>query len=66
MKRVVIFSWKDDREPMQVFRSAADLVRQHGKEIGICLEALWNALSKGKGVYENKKCRVEYKDINAR
>lgn len=62
MKRVVILTWKDSEE-MIVFKSAADLIRKHGSDVGLCLESLWNAMSKGGGVYENKTCRIEYKDV---
>lgn len=44
------------------FKSCAELCKKHGsEELGICLPALWNALSpsKGKDSYENSKIVVE-------
>ena len=46
----------------QYFKSFADIYKQHGSdELGICLAALWNALSPKKGLkkYENSKCVIE-------
>lgn len=44
------------------FKSYAELCKKHSpKDIGITLQALWNALSpvKGKDKYENAKCVIE-------
>lgn len=44
------------------FKSCAELCKQHSsRDIGIGLEALWNALSPAKGndKYENDKCVIE-------
>lgn len=46
----------------QYFKSCAELCKQYGSnDIGICLAALWNALSpkKGNGRYENDRCVIE-------
>ncbi|MBR5951572.1 MAG: hypothetical protein IKZ87_09120 [Actinomycetaceae bacterium] len=46
----------------QFFKSCAELFKQHSsKELGICLAALWNALSpsKGKERYENDNIIIE-------
>jgi imidazoleglycerol phosphate dehydratase HisB len=48
----------------QFFKSCADIYKEHSVEdVGICLEALWNAISpsKGNGRYENGKCVIERK-----
>lgn len=62
MKRVVLLEWKDGRQS-QTYRSVSALVRREGSGIGIGLGALWNALSKGGGVYENRVCRIQYKQM---
>ena len=49
-----------DRNPV-VYRSVSELARKEGRRIGIGLNSLWNALSRGKGVYENRVCRIQYK-----
>ncbi|MBQ5478156.1 MAG: hypothetical protein IIT64_10205 [Bacteroidaceae bacterium] len=62
MKRVVLLEWKETNVA-QVFKSVSDLVRHEGMAIGIGKGALWNALSKNGGKYENKVCRIQYKEI---
>lgn len=66
MKKVVVLEFKNepesDRNPV-VYRSVSELVRKEGRRIGIGLNSLWNALSRGKGVYENRVCRIQYKVI---
>ena len=47
----------------RIFKSVVELVRQEGPSIGIGLHSLWNALSRGKGTYENRHCRIQYKDV---
>lgn len=63
MNRVVILTWKESEKPVEVYKRVTDLVRRNYQEIGICIGALWNAMSKNGGVYENKKCRIEYKPL---
>lgn len=64
MKRVVVLEWKDNRVPArQVYKSVSELVRKNGYSINIGLQALWNALSKGGGVYENKLCSIKYEEV---
>jgi len=47
------------------FPSVATLVRKVGEQsIGICIGALYNALSKGQGTYENRRVIIKYKTIN--
>ena len=58
--RVVVLEKKDSNE-LTISKSVAGLLRKN--DIGICLNALYNALSKGKGVYENKKVRIYYKHM---
>ena len=64
MKKVVVLEYKNepdsDRNPV-VYRSVSELARKEGRRIGIGLNSLWNALSRGKGVYENRVCRIQYK-----
>lgn len=66
MKKVVVLEFKNepdsDRNPV-VYRSVSELARKEGQRIGIGLNSLWNALSRGKGVYENRLCRIQYKMI---
>lgn len=63
MKRVAILTWKDEEGRVEVYKTLADLVRKNREEVGICIGALWNAMSKGGGIYENKKCKIEYKEL---
>ena len=60
-KRVVVVQLKDKNpEP---FRTCPEIYLKYDKEkIGICLNALWNALDKD-GSYENKKCKISYQSI---
>ena len=60
-KRVVVVQLKDKKpEP---FRTCPEIYLKYDKEkIGICLNALWNALAKD-GYYENKKCKISYQSI---
>ena len=60
-KRIIILHDKATGEETP-FPSVARLVRKVGKEsIGIGEGALYNALCKNKGWYENAKVRVYYK-----
>jgi hypothetical protein len=63
MKRVVILEMKAGPPKMNVYPNCPELVLDNGKQIGITLNSLWNALSKGKGIYENKKCKIYYKEL---
>ena len=60
-KRVVVVQLKDKKpEP---FRTCPEIYLKYDKEkIGICLNALWNALAKD-GCYENKTCKISYQNI---
>lgn len=58
-KRVVLLEIKDTGESC-VFKSVVELMRAKRYVVGITLGALWNALAKKHGVYENKRCRVSY------
>lgn len=58
-KRVVVVQLRD-RLP-RTFRNCPDIYKAYTREqLGICLHALWNALSK-KGKYNNEKVTVYYK-----
>ena len=64
MKKVVVLYLKDTDE-IKAYKTCPELVLDNKKEtIGIGLGASWNALAKGKGVFENKKCRILYRNIN--
>lgn len=63
MKRVVILEMKTEPPKMSVYPNCPELVLDNGKQIGVTLNSLWNALSKGKGIYENKKCKIYYKEL---
>ncbi len=60
-KRVVVVQFQGE-EP-ETFRTCPEIYLKHNnKELGICLNALWNALAKS-GHYENKRCRIRYQNI---
>lgn len=63
MKRVVILELKTNPVKTGVYRSCMDLVLNNKEAVGICVGALWNALCKGGGYYENKRCKVYYRNI---
>ncbi len=66
MKKVVVLEYKNEPESSlnpRIYKSVAELARQEGKRIGIGVNSLWNALSRGKGVYENRVCRIQYKSL---
>ncbi len=49
----------------EYFGTCVELVVKHGKdEIGVGLGALWNALCKNGGMYQNKQCKIYYKPVN--
>lgn len=64
MKRVVVLELKDGTQDISVYSSSVKLVLANQQKIGIGLGALWNALSKTNGNFENKKCRIYYKYID--
>ena len=53
VKKVVIVKLKKTKKE-EVFLTCPEIYLKHSKEeLGICLNALWNALSKNNGRYEN-------------
>lgn len=63
MKRVIVLQIKDTKEE-KTYSTCPELVVANDKErIGVGLGALWNALAKNNGFYENKKCKVFYRKI---
>ncbi len=61
-KRVVVVQF-EGKKP-ESFLTCPEIYLKYGKkELGICLNALWNALSK-EGQYENKHCRIYYQNID--
>jgi hypothetical protein len=56
--RVVVLDDKNGN--LSIYKTLTKLVKENSN-IGICLGALYNALSKGDGKYENKKVRIYYK-----
>lgn len=63
MRRVVVLEMKAPKKSTRLYKSCPELVSHNKDDIGIGLGALWNALYKGHGFYENKKCKIYYKDI---
>lgn len=62
-KRIVVLELKKEKETL-VYSTCAELAVANGKnKIGIELGALWNALSKNDGVYENDLCKIYYRKI---
>lgn len=60
-KRVVVLERKDMDCKKEYFGTCVELAVKHGKEdIGVGLGAIWNALSKNGGRFENKKCSIYY------
>lgn len=58
-KRVVVVQFKES--PPKAFLTCPEIYKVYTREqLGICLNALWNALSKT-GKYNNKKVSVYYK-----
>lgn len=60
-KRVVVVQLKD-MKPESFLTCPEIYLKYDSKELGICLNALWNALAK-EGCYENKHCRIYYQNI---
>lgn len=62
-KRVVVLSYKATKK-IFIYNTCAELAVANDKsKIGISLGALWNALSKNNGVYENNICKIYYRKI---
>lgn len=60
-KRVVTVQFIGEKP--ESFLTCPEIYLRYSKnELGICLNALWNALAK-KGYYENKRCRISYHNI---
>lgn len=65
MKRIVILKFKDSNA-CYAYSSVTELAKRNSYEaLGIGVPALWNALSKRKGRFENKKCLIYYQAIEA-
>lgn len=62
-KRVVVLGFKN-KKTNYVYNTCPELVVAHGKKIGVTLNALWNALAKNDGVYENERCKIYYRKIS--
>lgn len=63
MKKIVILTNKETGESTP-YPTVVELMRKHKSwDVGIGLPALFNALSKNKGRWENKKYIVEYKKV---
>lgn len=64
MKRVIVLQIKDTKEEKTYSTCPELVVDNDKKKIGVGLGALWNALAKNNGFYENKKCKVFYRKID--
>lgn len=62
-KRVVVLEFKN-KKTNYVYNTCPELVVAHGKRIGVTLNALWNALAKNNGAYENERCKIYYRKIS--
>lgn len=62
-KRVVVLELKN-KKTNYVYNTCPELVVAHGKKIGVTLNALWNALAKNDGIYENERCKIYYRKIS--
>lgn len=62
-KRVVVLELKNKKKNY-VYNTCPELVVAHGKKIGVTLNALWNALAKNDGIYENERCKIYYRKIS--
>jgi hypothetical protein len=62
-KRVVVLEFKN-RNSSYVYNTCPELVVEQGKRIGVTLNALWNALAKNNGAYENERCKIYYRKIS--
>lgn len=62
-KRVVVLELKN-KKTNYVYNTCPELVVEQGKRIGVTLNALWNALAKNNGAYENERCKIYYRKIS--
>lgn len=62
-KRVVVLEFKN-KKTNYVYNTCPELVVAQGKRIGVTLNALWNALAKNNGAYENERCKIYYRKIS--
>lgn len=62
-KRVVLLEFKN-RKSSYVYNTCPELVVEQGERIGVTLNALWNALAKNNGAYENERCKIYYRKIS--
>lgn len=62
-KRVVVLEFKN-RKSSYFYNTCPELVVEQGKRIGVTLNALWNALAKNNGAYENERCKIYYRKIS--
>lgn len=62
-KRVVVLEFKN-KKTNYVYNTCPELVVAQGKRIGVTLNALWNALAKNNGTYENERCKIYYRKIS--
>lgn len=62
-KRVVVLEFKN-KKTNYVYNTCPELVVAHEKKIGVTLNALWNALAKNDGIYENERCKIYYRKIS--
>lgn len=62
-KRVVILEFKN-KKTSYVYNTCPELVVAQDKRIGVTLNALWNALAKNDGTYENERCKIYYRKIS--
>lgn len=62
-KRVVVLEFKNIKSSY-VYNTCPELVVEQGKRIGVTLNALWNALAKNNGAYENERCKIYYRKIS--
>lgn len=62
-KRIVVLEFKD-KDAIYTYNTCAELAVANNKnKIGIEIGALWNALAKNNGVYENDLCKIYYRKI---
>lgn len=64
-KRVVVLQYKGKgKKAIFTYNTCAELAVENNKDkIGVSLNALWNALSKNDGVFENEKCKIYYRQV---
>ena len=62
-KRVVVLEFKN-KKTNYVYNTCPELVVAQGKRLGVTLNALWNALAKNNGAYENERCKIYYRKIS--